>query len=182
MLPLFVIIFFANKIWIKTLSAANSIFRLFGIQQAISNTTAIIITACFILVICIVSGILLRVAVINKLRNRLDQFLETKIPGYAFYKKTVEEKISKQELPSRPVILVNIDGLGQPAVIVEEVADGRLVVFVSSECSSTDGRVYLVNASAVTRLGTTEANLQKIIKSQGKGLAGLVQTTDHSSI
>ena len=183
MVPLFVIIFFANKIWTKTLGAATSLFKLFGIQKVINNTTAVIFTACFILLICLVSGVLFRVAFVHKFRDKLDQFLEKLIPGYALYKKTIEGKISKQELPSRPVVLVHIDGVGQPAVIIEELADGRLVVFVSSQSPSTDGRIYVVNPGDVNRLGTTETNLQTIIKAQGKGLGNLIaQTTNHSAI
>jgi len=171
LIPMFVVIFLINKMWAKIMGASKSLAGLFGMQKAMEGGSGAIITICIILLICLISGLLLRVALFSKLRNKLDGFLEKKIPGYGFYKLTMEQKIRKEEAPSRPVVLLTIDGVGQPGVVIEEMVDGRKVVFVSSQPASTNGSVYVVDAGKVTELATTERAMNAILKLQGEGLA-----------
>jgi len=175
LIPLFVLIILVNKISSKIIGAANSLAELFGLQKAMDGWMGAIITIGIILLICLISGVLLRVALLNALRNKLDAFLDKKIPGYGFYKSTMEQKIKKEDAPSRPVVLLTIDGVSQPGVVIEQFADGRKVVFVSSHHESTNGNVYVVDTTAIIELPTTESDMNAILKSQGEGLAKLVE-------
>ncbi len=174
LLPMFVIIILINKLWEKIMGTAKSLAGLFGIQKEMEGIWGAIITICIILLICFISGMLLRVSLFSKVRNKLDAFLEKKIPGYGFYKSTMEQKIKKDDAPSRPVVLLTIDGVGQPGVVIEEMADGRKVVFVSSHPASANGNVYVVDRTAVTELPTTELDMNKILKSRGDGLSKII--------
>jgi uncharacterized membrane protein len=175
LIPLFVLIILVNKISSKIMGAANSLAELFGLQKAMDGWMGAIITIGIILLICLISGVLLRVALLNALRNKLDAFLDKKIPGYGFYKSTMEQKIKKEDVPSRPVVLLTIDGVSQPGVVIEQFADGRKVVFVSSHPESTNGNVYVVDITAIIELPTTESGMNAILKSQGEGLAKLLE-------
>lgn len=174
LVPLFVLIFFVNKIMAKIGEIAKGLAALFGIPKAMDGLVGSIITIIIILLICFISGVLLRISLLSKLRNKLDAFLEEKIPGYDFYKSTMEQKIKKDDAPSRPVVLLTIDGVSQPGVVIEQFADGRKVVFVSSHPASTNGNVYVVDTTAVTELPISELEMNKILKSRGEGLAKLV--------
>jgi uncharacterized membrane protein len=174
LLPMFVIIILINKLWEKIMGTAKSLAGLFGIQKEMEGIWGAIITICIILLICFISGMLLRVSLFSKVRNKLDAFLEKKIPGYGFYKSTMEQKIKKEDAPSKPVVLLTIDGVGQPGVVIEEMADGRKVVFVSSHPASANGNVYVVDSMAVTELQTTESDMNKILKSRGDGLGKII--------
>jgi uncharacterized membrane protein len=171
---MFVLIILVGKLWTKLIGLANSLAGLFGLQKAMDGLFGAIVTIVILLSICFISGLLLRFAFLSLLRNRLDAFLERKIPGYGFYKTTMEQKIKKENAPSRPVVLLTIDGVSQPGVVIEQFADDRKVVFVSSHPESTTGNVYIVHTSAVTELPTTESGLNAILKSRGEGLAKLV--------
>ena len=175
LVPLFVLIFFVKKIMAKIGGIAKSLAALFGIPKAMDGLVGSIITIIIILLICFVSGVLLRISLLSTLRNKLDAFLEKKIPGYGFYKSTMEQKIKKDDAPSRPVVLLTIDGVSQPGVVIEQFADGRKVVFVSSHPASTNGNVYVVDTGALTELPTSEFDMNKILKSRGEGLAKLVE-------
>jgi len=174
LIPMFVLIFLVKKIWVKITGAAKSLLGLFGINKVMDEWVGAIITIGIILLICFVSGVLLRVSLLSTLRNKLDAFLEKKIPGYGFYKSTMEQKIKNDDAPSRPVVLLTIDGVSQPGVVIEQFADGRKVVFVSSHPASTNGNVYVVDTGALTELPTSEFDMNKILKSRGEGLAKLV--------
>jgi uncharacterized membrane protein len=174
LIPMFVLIFLVKKIWVKITGAAKSLLGLFGINKVMDEWVGAIITIGIILLICFVSGVLLRVSLLSTLRNKLDAFLEKKIPGYGFYKSTMEQKIKKDDAPSRRVVLLTIDGVSQPGVVIEQFADGRKVVFVSSHPASTNGNVYVVDTGALTELPTSEFDMNKILKSRGEGLAKLV--------
>jgi uncharacterized membrane protein len=174
LVPLFVLIFFVKKIMAKIGGIAKSLAALFGIPKAMDGLVGSIITIIIILLICFISGVLLRVSLLSKLRNKLDAFLEDKIPGYGFYKSTMEQKIKKDDAPSRPVVLLTVDGVSQPGVVIEQFEDGRKVVFVSSHPASTNGNVYVVDTAAVTELPISELEMNKILISRGEGLAKLV--------
>jgi len=174
LIPMFVLIFLVKKIWAKITGAAKSLLGLFGIHKVMDEWVGALITIGIILLICFISGVLLRVSLLSKLRNKLDAFLEEKIPGYDFYKSTMEQKIKKDDAPSRPVVLLTVDGVSQPGVVIEQFADGRKVVFVSSHPASTNGNVYVVDTAAVTELPISELEMNKILKSRGEGLAKLV--------
>jgi uncharacterized membrane protein len=173
LIPMFVIIFLINKIWDKIMSLSKSLAGLFGIQQTMEGGLGAIITISVILLICLISGMLMRVVLIKNLRNKLDAFLEKKIPGYGVYKLTMEKKFSKEDAPSRPVVLLTIDGISQPGVVVEEINDGRMIIYVPTQSALAGGRVYLVNSDAITKLDITESKLQTILSAQGKGLGKL---------
>jgi hypothetical protein len=175
LIPMFVLILIISKLWVKITGIANSLAGLFGIHKVMEGWLGPILTISIILLICFISGVLLRVSLLSTLRNKLDAFLDKKIPGYGFYKLTLEQKIKKEDAPSRPVVLLTIDGVSQPGVVIEQFTDGRKVVFVSSHPASTNGNVYVVDTAAVIELPTTELALNAILKSQGEGLAELLK-------
>jgi hypothetical protein len=87
----------------------------------------------------------------------------------------MEQKIKKDNTPSKQVVLLTINGVSQPGLVIEQFADGRKVVFVSSHPASTNGNVYIVDTSAVTELPTTELAMNAILKSRGEGLSKVVE-------
>jgi hypothetical protein len=51
------------------------------------------------------------------------------------------------------------------------------VVFIPSKPGTTEGQVYIVNLSAITYLAKEEADMNKILKHQGKGMYRLLKTS-----
>jgi len=176
LVPLFVVIIIFGKIWQKMTGVGSKLSAMLGIKSVAGIAGGPLMTSLIILLICIVSGLLIRLALFANFRTWLDNLLIKYIPGYEFYKITLEQKIIKDDVPAaRPTVLLTIDGIGQPGVIVEELSDGRKVVFIPSKPGTPEGQVYVVNDAAVTLLHMEEANLNKLLSKQGKGFKEIIQ-------
>lgn len=180
LVPLFVFLIIIGKVWQRMAGLGHKFSALLGIKPgALGSTAEPIVTSLFILIICFISGLLLRVSVMNRLRNKADRLLAEYIPGYEFYKMTLEQKIKNKNAPvERPVVLITKDGIGQPGVIIEELPDSRIVVFIPAKPGTPEGLVYVVPADAVLKLDLAESKMNAIIHNQGKGLGALVGGTD----
>jgi uncharacterized membrane protein len=174
LVPLFAITLIFGKIWLKMTGVGTKLSVMLGINSFYGIGGGPLMTSFIILSICLVSGLLIKLTLFQRFRNWIDHLLGKYIPGYEFYKLTLEKKISKVP-DERPTILLTMEGVGQPGVIVEELADGRKVVFVPSKPGTTEGQVYVVQESALTRLQVDETNLNKVLSKQGHGLREILQ-------
>jgi hypothetical protein len=172
LVPLFAIIIIFGKIWQKMTGVGAKLSALLGIKSVAGIGGGPLMTTLIILSICMVSGLLIKLTLFQQFRNWLDNLLVKYVPGYEFYKITLEQKIRKEEVPNaRPTVLLTIDGVGQPGVLVDELADGRCVVFVPSKPGTPEGQVYVVLEADIARLTIEEADLNKLLSKQGKGLS-----------
>lgn len=175
LVPLFAIIIIFGKIWQKMTGVGAKLSALLGIKSVAGIGGGPLMTTLIILSICIVSGLLIKLTFFQQFRNWLDNLLVKYIPGYEFYKITLEQKIRKEEVPNaRPTVLLTMDGVGQPGVIVDTLTDGRKVVFVPSKPGTPEGQVFVVPASAIATLNIEEADLNKLLSKQGKGLSAII--------
>jgi uncharacterized membrane protein len=176
LVPLFVVIIIFGKIWQKMTGVGAKFSAFLGIKSVGGIAAGPLMTSIIILGICIVSGLLIKLTFFATFRNWLDNLLVKYIPGYEFYKITLEQKIRKEEVPNaRPAVLLTMDGIGQAGVIVDELNDGRKVVFIPSKPGTTEGQVFIANAASITPLQIEEASLNKLLLKQGKGLKEIIQ-------
>jgi uncharacterized membrane protein len=176
LVPLFVVIIIFGKIWQKMTGVGAKFSALLGIKSVGGIAGGPLMTSIIILGICLVGGFLIKLTFFARFRNWLDNLLVKYIPGYEFYKINLEQKIRKEDVPNaRPAVLLTMDGIGQAGVIVDELNDGRKVVFVPSKPGTPEGQVYVVDASSITPLNIEEANLNKLLLKQGKGLKEIIK-------
>ena len=177
-IPLFVLAMIIGKLW-KTMSGFREKFtKLTGIQEHVFGVhIGPFITILMIVLLCLIFGLMLRVPYLRNFRNWIDEKLSGISPGYELYKTALDQKISTEKVAgSRPAVLVKIHETQQAGVIVEEWPDGKRVVFIPSKPGTTEGHVYIVHESAITFLAKEEADMNKILRHQGKGFSGLLNT------
>jgi uncharacterized membrane protein len=171
LIPIFVILIIVGKIWQKMTGVGKKLADFLGTDNYFSFGTGPIITGLLIVFICFTGGLLLRLSILKNLRDGLDKWLCKVIPGYEFYRVTLEEKLTKHHIQdSRPTVIVTIDEVGQAGVVVEEWNNGKRVIFVPSNPGTPEGQVYIVDEHMIKRLTVEEAEMNKILKHQGKGM------------
>lgn len=176
LVPLLVIIAISAKFWIRLSGIGHKLSASFGLRSAFGIDPGPILAAITMLLICFLSGLLLRVTFMKKMRNQVDHILEKIIPGYEFYKFNLEEKIRyKNSVAARPPVIVTQDGIGQAGVITDELADGRKVIFIPAKPGTPEGQVFIVPESMLERLSIDEVHLNRILQHHGKGLAALMK-------
>lgn len=136
---------------------------------------AIVAVAAFVL-LCLVIGVLVRSAAGRWTRQVLESLLFEKIPGYRLVKAFAGDGplVEGGGPAMRPALAAIEDGLC-PALVMDEFADGRLVVFVPGSPAPMSGAIYVFTPDKVTLLDTPLLPFLKAISSWGLGLREIVE-------
>ena len=128
-----------------------------------------------LLLLCLVVGLLVRSAVGRWVRRTLERLLFEKIPGYRLAKAFAGEgPITGGERPMRPALAAIEDGQC-PVLVMDEFADGRLLVFVPGSPAPMSGAIYIFTPDRVTLLDVPLMPFMKAISSWGLGLREMVE-------
>jgi uncharacterized membrane protein len=135
------------------------------------------ITAVVLLVLlCLVIGFLIRSAAGRWTRNSLEALLLEKIPGYRLAKAFAGDGplVAHGGRAMRPALAAIEEGLC-PAPVMDELADGRLVVFVPGSPAPTSGALYVFAPDKVTLLDVPLLPFMRAISSWGLGLRDVME-------
>lgn len=171
LIPIFVMIIILQKFWGKVSGIGLKVAHLIGINEGVLGINgAVLVSIVMLMLMLFICGLLYRISVVGNMRSWIDAQLLKYIPGYDLYKANIEKKIKHEEVVSdRPVVLIHINGVAEPAVLADTLADGRKVVFVADKPGSADGQTYIVSADKTEPLTINEATLKKLLAQQGKG-------------
>jgi uncharacterized membrane protein len=128
-----------------------------------------------LLALCMVIGFLIRTAAGRWTRNALERLLFEKIPGYRLAKAfTAEGPLVHGGKAMRPALAAIEEG-ECPALVVDEFADGRLLVFVPGSPAPMSGAIYIFTPDKVMLLDVPFLPFMKAISSWGLGLRELME-------
>ena len=158
-----------------------------GILHALRDATAplagpfvhpMIIGVLLFIVICLAVGYVVRSAIGRAVRQALEAALFEKIPGYRLFKAFAGDGplAGDDEKPMRPAI-VSLDDAQCPALVMDELPDGRLIVFLPGSPTSMSGALQIMTADRVTLLDVPLLPFLKAIASWGLGLKGLMDSS-----
>lgn len=158
-----------------------------GILHALRDATAplagpfvhpMIIGVLLFMVICLAVGYAVRSAIGRAARQALEAALFEKIPGYRLVKAFAGEGplAGGEEKPMRPAI-VSLDDAQCPALVMDELPDGRLIIFLPGSPSSMSGALQIMTADRVELLDVPLLPFLKAISSWGLGLAELIEAS-----
>lgn len=135
-----------------------------------------LVGAILLLLLCLVIGVLVRSVVGRWVQQSLESALFEKIPGYRLAKAFVGEgPMAKQgQRPIRPALARIEEGLC-PALVMDEFADGRLVVFVPGAPAPVSGAIYLFTPDKVIFVDAPPLIFLRSIASWGLGLREVVE-------
>lgn len=133
-----------------------------------------IVAVVALLLLCLVVGLLVRSAVGRHVRRALERILFEKLPGYRLAKAFAGDGPGGGGRPMRPA-LVSFDDGDCPALVMDELADGRLLVFVPSSPAPMSGAIYLFTPERVRLLDVPLLPFMKSLSSWGLGLKEMVE-------
>lgn len=176
LLPLFVFFMILEKVWGFFRKYGDKFSHLLHLDRVLGPIASDILGGVFLILLIYFSGYLVRLSFLKKFTDWIDDKLMVFLPGYEKNKKLAEEKLAKEigkpitDLP----ILLKFGDYWQPAHLIEENADGNVVVFVPTAPSKDQGQIYVVSSECIKRLPeSTLGNLDASIKSLGKGILDL---------
>ena len=127
--------------------------------------------------ICLTVGYLVRSAIGRAVRGALEAALFDKIPGYRLFKAFAGDGplAMGEERALRPA-LAAFDDAACPALIMDEFADGRILLLVPGSPTAMSVSLYIMTSDRVTPLDVPLIPFLKAISSWGLGLQDLIAT------
>jgi uncharacterized membrane protein len=135
-----------------------------------------------VLVGCILVGLALRTSLGQAARDRIENSLLQKIPGYGMFRSMTRQMAGDSQETAWKPALAEIEDALVPAFIVEELDDGRFTVFVPSVPTPLAGAIYILSAARVHPVDVPFTQALKVITRWGSGSRELVAAMQESRI
>jgi uncharacterized membrane protein len=137
-----------------------------------------IVAVAFFVLTCLVIGLVIRSTAGRRARRMLEALLFERIPGYRLVKAFAGDGplVQGGGRAMRPALAAIEEGQC-PALVMDELADGRLVVFVPGSPAPMSGAIYIFAPDKVVFLDVPLLPFMKAISSWGLGLKEIIEGT-----
>jgi uncharacterized membrane protein len=133
-----------------------------------------ILALLLVLSLCFLIGLAVRAPIGRALRERLEQSLFERIPGYALFRSLTQRLAGESREHVWQPALAEIEDALVPAFIIEELEDGRFTVFVPSIPTPLAGAVYVLSQDRVHPLDVPFTQAIQTVSRWGSGAKELV--------
>ena len=133
-----------------------------------------ILSLLLVLILCFLIGLAVRAPMGRALRERLEQSLFERIPGYALFRSLTQRLAGESRENVWQPALAEIEDALVPAFIIEELEDGRFTVFVPSIPTPLAGAVYVLSRDRVHPLDVPFTQAIQTVSRWGSGAKELV--------
>jgi uncharacterized membrane protein len=127
-----------------------------------------------VLSLCFLIGLAVRAPTGRALRERIEQSLFERIPGYALFRSLTQRLAGESRENVWQPALAEIEDALVPAFIIEELEDRRFTVFVPSIPTPLAGAVYVLSRERVHPLDVPFTQAIQTISRWGSGAKELV--------
>jgi uncharacterized membrane protein len=128
-----------------------------------------------LVLLCLVFGLVVRSALGRTTRRVLERNVFEQIPGYRLVKALTGGLLAEHGSRGLRPALAAIEEGQCPALVMEELADGRLVVFVPGTPAPMSGALYVFTPDKVTYLDVPLLTFMKVVSSWGLGLREIIE-------
>jgi len=140
-----------------------------GVSIAALMAVALIISMFFL------TGLVIRTAWAQRTLTRVDSYSLVNVPFYAFFRSLFFEMAGRQYEAGLDYALAWIEECWQPAVVMEELENGWLVVFVPRVPNVFSGALFYMPPDRVKRIETTSVAILKAMARFGVGSRALLK-------
>ena len=140
-----------------------------------------ILALLLVLSLCFLIGLAVRAPIGRALRERLEQSLFERIPGYALFRSLTQRLAGESREHVWQPALAEIEDALVPAFIIEELEDGRFTVFVPSIPTPLAGAVYVLSQDRVHPLDVPFTQAIQTVSRWGSGAKELVAAMNKHS-
>ena len=136
----------------------------------------VLVAVVLLALLCLGIGLLVRTAAGRVTRRVLERRVFEQIPGYRLAKAfTGDGPLAEHGGRALRPALAAIEDGQCPALVMDELADGRLVVFVPASPAPMSGAIYVFAPDKVTYLNVPVLPFLKVISSWGLGLREIIE-------
>jgi uncharacterized membrane protein len=133
-----------------------------------------VLSLLLVLAICFLIGIAVRTATGRAARQRIEDSLFQRIPGYSLFRGLTQRLAGEERDAAWKPALAEIEEALVPAFIIEELDDGRFTVFVPSVPTPLAGSIYILTPDRVHPLNIPFTQAIRVVSRWGSGSKDLV--------
>jgi len=133
-----------------------------------------VLSLLLVLAICFLIGIAVRTATGRAARERIEDSLFQRVPGYQLFRSLTQRLAGEERDAAWKPALAEIEEALVPAFIIEELDDGRFTVFVPSVPTPLAGAIYILTPDRVHPLSIPFTQAIKAVSRWGSGSKDLV--------
>jgi uncharacterized membrane protein len=133
-----------------------------------------VLSLLLVVAICFLIGIAVRTATGRAARERIEDSLFQRIPGYSLFRSLTQRLAGEERDAAWEPALAEIEEALVPAFIIEELDDGRFTVFIPSVPTPLAGSIYILTPDRVHPLSIPFAQAIRTVSRWGSGSKDLV--------
>lgn len=168
-------IYLSALLLVKTLSGIMALLKPVTAQLPADVQFRRIIAFLIVVAICFFAGLIVRTGPGLRAKNAFDRMLLEKIPGYTLLRGLAGRVAGRSEDETFAVALAEIEEALVPAFVVEELDDGRYVIFVPSVPTPAAGAIYIMARERVHLVDMPFTKAVRIISKWGAGSGELLK-------
>jgi uncharacterized membrane protein len=167
-------IYLAALLLLKAMKSLADLVRPFGALLPEWLPAEQLLSLLLVLMICFLIGLAVRTPTGRATRERMENYLSPKIPGYPLFRSLTQRLAGQERDTAWKPALVEIEEALVPAFIIEELEDGRFTVFVPSVPTPLAGSIYVLTPDRVHPLDVPFTQAIKAVTAWGSGTKDLV--------
>ena len=171
-------IYLALLLLAKAMSSVLALVRPFAVLIPNWLPAEQVLGLLLILLVCFLVGAAVSTRKGQAARERIEQSLFERIPGYALFRSLAQQMSGRDKESAWKPALAEIEDALVPAFIIEEVDSARLTVFVPSVPTPLAGAVYILPRERVHPLDVKFTQAVSSISKWGSGAKELVQAME----
>lgn len=168
LMPVFAVVFLLQKVWNGMTGYGQQIATFFGVKTFAGVGPASIMKTILLIVIFYGCGLLVRFAMVTRMREWIETNLLVFVPGYLKYRVKMEEKLLPP-VDSRPTVLVRMGHFSKPGLLMG-TSGGKAIVFLPSTPDTDNGEVVVMPEQDIEMLTMTAKELKSSLQMSGSGL------------
>ncbi len=171
--PVSLIVIIFGDLFATLMNITQPVAQYLPFTELLNTVIVTLLAVLAVLVICFLTGLIVRTSWGISGKDWFERRILNKIPTYSMLKNLTHRFVGEEGTQFTPAeIDLHNSGCMVLGAIVEELGDGRLVVFVPVTPAATVGQIYLV---AETRVKKLNASLSATINSITEWGAGTKQ-------
>lgn len=171
-------IYLALLLLAKAMSSVLALVRPFAVLIPNWLPAEQVLGLLLILLVCFLVGAAISTRKGQAARERIEQSLFERIPGYALFRSLAQQMTGRDKESAWKPALAEIEDALVPAFIIEEVDSARFTVFVPSVPTPLAGAVYILPKERVHPLDVKFTQAVSSISKWGSGAKELVQAME----
>jgi uncharacterized membrane protein len=148
---------------------AKPVAALFPVNMVGGVAVAHVLAIVLLLLICLMAGLLARLALARKAVGALEANVLTRLPAYALLKTKTQSMLSPEDIEGMSIAVVRFDDLWQIGFEIERIEGGQVALFLPGSPDPWSGSVCIAEADRVTPLDLPVAAVANMMRRLGRG-------------